>query len=197
MMRKALILAATVLSTSAAFAEEPVGCDKFKWPIDQARTALTASNITQLQTGDNLAAPPSAAILGLRPLGDANLPKEPERDQKPESFAGFVNVASPPAEAKLPMTPERTPRSTDGKAGFVRVAAPPQNGAYRITLSAGGWIDVIQDNRFVKSGAFSGATGCEGVRKSVTFDLAASPLVVQFSSVPAGVIGMVMTPVAP
>jgi hypothetical protein len=168
MIRFAIVLAATLVLTPA-FAQEPVGCDKFKWPLDKERALLLAPDATAVANGADVAPPLVKAVR--------------------------ISLAAP-ADAKLPMTPERAPRSADGKAGFVRVAAP-QKGAYRITLSAGGWIDVIQDNRFVKSGAFSGATGCEGVRKSVMFDLAASPLVVQFSSVPAGVIGMVMTPVAP
>jgi len=35
----------------------------------------------------------------------------------------------------------------------------------------------------VKSTAFSGALGCEGVRKSVKFDLAAAPFTVELSGV--------------
>jgi hypothetical protein len=37
----------------------------------------------------------------------------------------------------------------------------------------------------VKSGAFSGATGCEGIRKSVKFELAAAPFIIEISSVTA------------
>jgi hypothetical protein len=103
----------------------------------------------------------------------------------------------PFADANLPMAPERAPRSTDSKAGFVTISAPVQAGRYHITLSAGGWIDVIQDGRFAKSGDASGAEGCEGIRKSVTFDLAATPFIVQFTGVSPEAIGMVMTPVKP
>jgi hypothetical protein len=169
MIRFAIALFAALVAIPA-FAQEPVGCDKFKWPLDRERALLTAPDAAMIANGAEVAPPLAKAIR--------------------------ISLAVP-ADAKLPMTPGRPPRSADGKAGFVRVAALPREGAYRITLSSGGWIDVIQDNRSIKSGAFSGATGCEGVRKSVTFDLAAAPLIVQFSSVPTGVIGMVMTPVAP
>jgi hypothetical protein len=37
----------------------------------------------------------------------------------------------------------------------------------------------------VKSTAFSGALGCEGIRKSVKFDLAAAPFTVELSGVKA------------
>ena len=55
----------------------------------------------------------------------------------------------------------------------------------RSRLSSEGWIDVVQDGHAVKSAAFSGALGCEGVRKSVKFDLAAQPLTLELSGVPA------------
>jgi hypothetical protein len=37
----------------------------------------------------------------------------------------------------------------------------------------------------VKSTAFSGALGCEGIRKSVKFDLAAAPFTVELSGIKA------------
>jgi hypothetical protein len=52
-------------------------------------------------------------------------------------------------------------------------------------LSAEGWIDVAQAGQAVKSTAFSGAMGCEGIRKSVKFDLAAAPFTVELSGVKA------------
>jgi hypothetical protein len=46
----------------------------------------------------------------------------------------------------------------------------------------------------VKSGAFSGATGCEGIRKSVKFELAAAPFIIEISGVTARTIAIVVTP---
>ena len=40
---------------------------------------------------------------------------------------------------------------------------------------------VAQSGSTVKSTAFSGALGCEGIRKSVKFDLAAAPFTVELS----------------
>ena len=56
----------------------------------------------------------------------------------------------------MPAEPSRKPRSADTNAGAVRYAAVPRPGTYRITLSAGAWIDVIQDGQTLKSGTFSG-----------------------------------------
>jgi hypothetical protein len=40
---------------------------------------------------------------------------------------------------------------------------------------------VVQDGRHLKPKAFSGATDCEGIRKTMKFDLTASPFVIQIS----------------
>ena len=45
----------------------------------------------------------------------------------------------------------------------------------------------------MKSTAFSGALGCEGVRKSVKFDLAAAPFTVELSGVKADSIKLVIS----
>ena len=42
MMRALLLLA---LLTTPALAQEPVGCDKFKWPLDKERALLTSVNL--------------------------------------------------------------------------------------------------------------------------------------------------------
>ena len=157
---------ALTITTALAQREEPVGCDKFKWPLDRERALLTATDIARTESGAEIEPPIGKAVM--------------------------VRLV-PLAEAKLPMTPARAPRSRNRGTGFVKIASLSQPGNYLITLSAGGWIDVVQDGHFVKSGAFSGALGCEGVRKSVAFALAAVPLIVQFSGVPADAVGMIMT----
>jgi class 3 adenylate cyclase len=51
--------------------------------------------------------------------------------------------------------------------GYSRLMAGDEEG----TLAA------LKDGHEVKSSAFSGATGCDGVRKSVKFELAAAPFI--------------------
>jgi hypothetical protein len=160
-MRLAIIVLVACAISAPALAQEPVGCDKFKWPLDKERATLNGTDLPKVASGDRVA---------------WKLP-----------FATTVALA-PFADAKLPVAPERAPKSPDTFAGFVQVPAPPQAGTYKITLSSEGWIDVVQDGHTVKSTAFSGATGCEGVRKSVKFDLAASPFTVELSSVPGNAI---------
>ena len=85
-----------------------------------------------------------------------------------------------PADAKLPSPPERSPK--DGTfAGFTSFKAAPKAGLYTVSLSAGAWVDLVQDGHFLKPKAFSGATDCDGIRKTMKYDLAASPFVLQVS----------------
>jgi len=150
----------------SAFAQEPVGCDKFKWPLDKERATLNGTDLPKVVSGGRVTFPiPFATIVALVPFADA----------------------------KLPAPPERTPKSPDSFAGFFQAPAPGQAGSYKITISAEGWIDVAQAGQAVKSTAFSGAMGCEGIRKSVKFDLAAAPFTVELSSVKADEIKVVIS----
>ena len=134
-------------------AEEPSGCDKFKWNIDHERAALTASDRAKLTSGsEETALPSSGMILSLVKPADAKLPTPPERAPKDGTFAGFTSFKNAP------------------KAGI-----------YTISLSAGAWVDVSQDGHFLKPKAFSGATDCDGIRKTMTYELSASPFVLQVS----------------
>jgi hypothetical protein len=74
--------------------------------------------------------------------------------------------------------------------------AAPAAGEYKVSVSSNAWIDVVQNGKLVKSGAFSGALGCEGIRKSVKFTLAATPFSVQVTGVPNDSIAIVVTPAA-
>ena len=149
-MRTSLVIAFVLLGTVPAWAaEEPVGCDKFKWNVDRERAALTAPDRARLASGGELATLPSTGItLELRTPAEAKLPSPPERSPKKGTFAGFVTFKS---------------------------ALPP--GRYTISLSASGWIDVVQDGQFLKSITSSGVRECEGIRKSVKFEIPAKPSV--------------------
>jgi hypothetical protein len=149
-----LFVVLVLLGTTRAYAaEEPSGCDKFKWNIEHERAALTAPDRIKLLSGGELDALSSTAVtLALRA----------------------------PAEAKLPSPPERAPREGTF-AGFATFKSPPKAGIYTVSLSAGGWVDVVQDRHFLKPKAFSGATDCEGIRKTMKYEIGASPFVLQIS----------------
>jgi hypothetical protein len=90
------------------------------------------------------------------------------------------------------MPPERAPKKPGSSAGMLRFA----NGAagkYRVTLSSGGWIDVIQNGAYLKPIDFTGALDCPGVRKSVEFSLGPEPFTLQVSDVAERVMRVVLT----
>jgi len=97
-MRGIVFIALVLLGTAPALAaEEPSGCDKFKWPIDHERAALIAPDRTKLTSGNALAALPSSGItLALVAPGDAKLPTPPERAPKDGTFAGFASFTTAP-----------------------------------------------------------------------------------------------------
>jgi hypothetical protein len=166
-MRAPLLIALVLLGTTAArAAEEPSGCDKFKWSIDREKAALTAPDRIKLVSGGELAALPSTGVtLALRPPADANLPSPPERAPKEGTFAGFANIK-----------------------------AAPKAGLYTVSLSAGGWVDLVQDGHFLKPKGFSGATDCEGIRKTMKYEISAKPLLLQVSGTKEDSISIAILP---
>ena len=91
------------------------------------------------------------------------------------------------------MPPERAPREGTF-AGFTSFKTAPKAGLYTISLSAGGWVDVVQDGHSLKPRAFSGVTDCEGIRKSVKYELSASPFVLQISGSKENAISIAILP---
>jgi hypothetical protein len=166
-MRTPLLIALLLLGAAPAWAaEEPSGCDQFKWPIERERAALTAPDRTKLTSGSALASLPSTAMtLVLRAPADAGLPSPPERAPKEGTFAGFASFKTAP------------------KAGL-----------YTISLSAGAWIDVVQDGHSLKPKGFSGATDCDGIRKTMKYELSASPFVLQVSGTKEDSISIAILP---
>src|SRR5579862_7229653 len=93
---KIAILAACALA-APALAQEPVGCDKFKWPLDKERATLNGTDLPNVASGDRVTFPiPFGTIVALKPFADAKLPTPPERVPKsPDTFAGFFQAPAP------------------------------------------------------------------------------------------------------
>ena len=143
-----------ILFVSPVLAEEPVGCDKFKWPVEKEMTALRASHLQEIKSGTKLSGVPFVATLVLIPSDTANLPAAPERAPKDNTFSGYLSMPD--------------------------IAA----GTYSIGLSDAAWVDVVQDGRFLKLKAHSGVQGCRGIRKVFQFELGADPITIQVSDDP-------------
>jgi hypothetical protein len=166
-MRVSIIVALMLLAAGPArAAEEPSGCDKFKWNIDHERAALTAPDRVKLASATELAALPST---------------------------GMILALTAPEDARLPVPPERTPKEGTF-AGFTKLTSAPKAGIYTISLSAGAWVDVVQDNHLLKPKAFSGATDCDGIRKTMKYTISESTLVLQISGAKENSISIAILP---
>jgi hypothetical protein len=165
--RLAVALSAVALAVAPrlAQAQEGSGCGGFKWPLEPERAALVRADKPSLANGGAIAFN-LAITLELRPLAGAGLPKAPERASK----------------------------SAQGFAGHFILAAPAKPGVYKLTISSPGWIDVLDGEDYLHPKAFTGATGCEGARKSVKFDLPPRALAVQFSGVEDDRISVIVSP---
>ena len=165
-MRAPLLVALMLLGAVPAWAaDEPSGCDKFKWNIDHERAVLTAPDRVKLASGAELAAVPATGMtVSLTTPAEAKLPTPPERAPKEGTFAGFISVKGIKA------------------------------GIYTVSMPTGAWIDLVQDGHNLKPKAFSGATDCDGIRKTVKFELSASPFVLQLTGTKDNSISVAILP---
>jgi hypothetical protein len=160
-----VIVVALIAAPGLAQAQEGSGCNGFRWPLDRERAALVQTDKASLPNGGALAYG-AAMMLELQRFSSAGLPK----------------------------APERAPKSPSAFAGHFSLAAPAKAGAYRITISSEGWVDVLDGGTYLHPIAFTGAKDCDGARKSVKFDLPARPLALQFSGVPRDQISVIVSP---
>ena len=159
-----LAAAFAALAAGPAFAQEPIGCDKFKWPVERETTALRSNELKTIASGSDVTTLPFAAKISLKAPKDAGLPTPPERAPKDGTFAGFLSSKGVTA------------------------------GLYSVSLSAGAWLDIVQNGQFLKAQSFSGVQGCDGIRKVVKFELGSGPFTLQVSGVGADSIVVAVMP---
>jgi len=160
-----LLAVAMAAAPGSAAAQEGSGCGAFRWSLDHERVALIRPDKPSLSNGGALAYD-VAMTLELAPLSAAGLPKAPERAPKsPQSFAGHFTIP-----------------------------APAKPGVYKLTISSESWIDVLDGGNYLHPTEFTGATSCEGARKSVKFDLPSRPIAIQFSGVKDSKISVIVSP---
>jgi hypothetical protein len=160
-------LAVVLLATAPGLAQsqEGSGCDGFRWNIDRERAGLARPDKPSLANGGVLAYD-VATTLALAPI----------------------------AGAGLPIAPERPPKSAQSFAGHFTLAAPAKPGVYKVTISSEGWLDVLDNGAYLHPTGFTGATGCDGARKSVKFDLPPRALGIQLSGVKDERISVIISP---
>jgi hypothetical protein len=158
-------VSACLIAHSAAYSAEPSGCDMFAWPLAKEQELLR-----QAQPG---------------PVAGTEI----NRDAQQAILLKLTSIA----EAKLPVPPERAPKNASSFAGFVQFDGAHTGGVYKVSLSEEAWIDVIQGGRYLKPAAFTGATDCPNIRKSVKFLIRPGPFIIQLSDAPSNNISIVVT----
>lgn len=100
-MLRVATLAVALALPGAALAQDPKGCDGFKWPIAREQALLTAATNT-IASGTELPQLPAAAVrITLQPYETATLPMPPERAPKDKaSFSGALKVATSPVSTR-------------------------------------------------------------------------------------------------
>ncbi|GLS22479.1 hypothetical protein GCM10007874_54970 [Labrys miyagiensis] len=159
------VLTLTIPGTVPAFADD-AACKTFKWDLSREQRWFEAAGLPSFASGAAPKMEGSVALrLNLSPIDGLAFAVAPEHKPAAGSFGAVLSL---PALDKASL--------------------------YQVTLSDEGWIDVIQDGASVKSGAFSGAKGCPGLRKSVRFDLKPGPVTLQISGVKAQTINVAVGP---
>ncbi|KLJ00396.1 hypothetical protein WQ56_09490 [Luteimonas sp. FCS-9] len=149
----------------------PAGCDTFHWDV--------AQELSLLQT------PPAAVVAGTG--GEATTRIEP---------GTFYRAAlHPQAEVALAAPPGKPMLDDDAMAGLLTFRVPA-DGRYRVSITTGHWIDVVDDGAIVASLDFQGRRGCPLAHKIVEFELRdGRDLVLQFAGGDAPVSGVAVTAV--
>ena len=152
----------------AAEAKDMSACSAFKWPIDRERAAFESADLQKLSSGASQSAwSEQVFTLGLKPAKDVAFPiTPPAKKNAPETFGGTLSFA-----------------------------APAQSGTYQITISNHSWIELVQDGAALKTVDHSGAKGCDGIRKSIRFNVGAAPVVLQVSGSPEETVNVSIRPV--
>jgi len=155
---------------TAAEAKDMAACAAFKWPIDKERAAFENPDLEKLSS-DTSKGPwgKQAFALQLKPAKDIAFP--------------------------IPLPDKKNPPNTFG--GTLSFAAPAAAGPYQITISNHSWIELVQDGAALKPVDHSGAKGCDGIRKSIRFNIGAAPVTLQVSGSTDETVNVSIRPVEP
>ena len=151
----------------AVAAEGDAGCDKFAWSLARERALFAGADKITVAVGEKLAAVLDRALL---------------IKLRPSDKVLFV------------LPPERKPRSERWFGGAISFGAVPRSGIYQVTLSEDAWVDIIQNNQYLRSAGSSGRRDCAGVRKSIRLELSAAPFVMQISGVESDTVLLAIRP---
>ncbi len=170
-----LAAAAAALSLCAvpAIAAEVDGCTHFTWDVSHELAVMKQM--------------PQAATASAKPGAEAPLLQVDKLYNLKLLPQGTVTYAAKPAKPTL---------DDSAQGGLIRFHVR-QAGAYRISITSGHWVDIVDGAQLVKSRDFQGARGCDKPHKIVEFDLPGDrDLTLQFSGSTDSSVLMSITPVS-
>lgn len=168
------LLHVPALAAGPADAGPQPGCDSFTWDVHRAFDALQAPAVTR-QTATTAQTTGTPIALGVR----HDLKLHPQR------------------EVTLAAIPGKPGQGDNATAGMV-VFRVPADGRYRIALTSGHWLDVVDAGTVIPSLDFQGRRGCPLVHKFVEFQLPAGrDLILQLSGGNATTAGVLIDAVPP
>jgi hypothetical protein len=167
-----LILAASVAGMAPALADETEGCSHFTWDVSHELAVMKQT--------------PKPITAAIKPGSGTPLLQVDTLYEVKLAPQGSVTYSAKPAKPTL---------DDSAQGGLVRFHVE-QSGLYRISITSGHWIDVIEGEQFVKSKDFQGSRGCARPHKIVAFDLPAhKELILQFSGSTDPTVTLAITPV--
>jgi hypothetical protein len=152
----AALTALSFTGAGPAPAQGVAGCDQFAWTVKREQALFASKDLPHVVSGATLETLPSDGVA---------------LELQPHESVPYV------------LPPGRQPKIANSSGGVIVISNVPKAGAYQVTASGEGWLDVIQDGRALASTAHSGRRDCPDVRKSVRFDLQPGAVAIQISGV--------------
>ena len=178
MMRTAILswclmsLGCAAIATPA-YAGDADGCSHFSWDVSH-----------ELKVMKQAAAPVTAAA---KPGPQAPVIRIDELYELKLSPQSGVTYSAKPAKPTL---------NDSAQGGLVRFHVD-KAGLYRVSITSGHWIDIVDSGKLIRSRDFQGARGCERPRKIVEYELPGDKdLTLQLSGSPDASVVLSVTAVA-
>jgi hypothetical protein len=178
MVRTAILSCRLLILGSAAlaapvFADAADGCAHFRWDVSHELAVMKQAAVRVTAATKPGAQAPRVQIDELYELR-----------------------LSPQSSVAYSVEPAKATSNDSAQGGLVRFQVG-NAGLYRVSITSGHWIDVVDGERLIKSKDFSGSHGCARPHKIVEFELPANKdLVLQLSGSADSSVIMAITPVA-
>lgn len=164
----------SIIPASPLVAGEVDGCSQFTWDVTHELTLmrLPATSVVAARS-DELTVP----VIEVDKLYDVKL-----------SAQSDIRYAVKPAKPTL----------NDSAQGGILRFHTAKSGLYRISITSGHWIDIVDAGQLIRSKDFQGSRGCERPHKIVAYELLADrDLLLQLSGGTPGVVTLAVSLASP